>query len=158
MPFTWDNGTRTFCAGAALALTCGLTLGGAMRPDFGDDGRPAGPQQISGWSGVRSTGPFDNEPLPASYLGQVPDYVLGTDWKKTLAAPDRPAAAPAPRRVAARDDDGGLSTEALKAASAEPSRRPVSHEPPPAEHGRYPSLGGGTALDQADEQAAPATG
>jgi hypothetical protein len=160
MPLTWDKDTRTFCLGAGLALTCGLMLGGAMRPDFGDDGRPAGPQQISGWSGVRPTGPFDTEPLPASYVGQVPDYVMGTDWKKTLAAPDQPAAAPppAPRRVEVRDDDDALTTEALKAAWAEPPRRSPYDEPPPAERGRYPSLGGGAAADEPDEQAAPATG
>jgi hypothetical protein len=159
MRFTWDKDTRTFCLGAGLALTCGIMLGGAMRPDFGDDGRPAGPQQISGWSGVRSTGPFDTEPLPASYVGQVPDYVMGTDWKKAMAAPNQPAAAPppAPERVAVRDDDKGPSTGTLKAVWTEPARRAGYDEPPPVQHGRYPSLGG----DAAPEPAAaddPATG
>jgi hypothetical protein len=156
MRFTFDKDTRTFCVGAGLALTCGIMLGGAMRPDFGYDGRPAGPQQISTRGGERSTGPFDPGATYAN-SGQIPDYVLGTDWKKAMAAPSEPAAVspPAPERVADREDDG-LAAEALKAAWAQPADRAAHDEPPPP--GRYPSLGGGTALDEAVEAADPATG
>jgi len=73
--------------GAGLALTAGLLLGAAMKPELVTDDRPEGPQMFAGWSGARSTGPFDDSgPSYAAYRGQLPDYVLGTDWKKMAEA------------------------------------------------------------------------
>ena len=85
--------TRTdltvFLSGAAVALTAGVLLGGAMQPHLvGDDGRPAGPQMFAAYDG-RSTGPFDpGDPYVtlAAYHGAPPDYVMGTDWKKASVA------------------------------------------------------------------------
>jgi hypothetical protein len=145
MRFTWDKDTKTVAGGAALALTCGLMLGGAMRPDLGDDGRPAGPQQIAGWSATRSTGPFDPGATAtyasysgAGYSGQVPDYVIGTDWKKTLAWPDERAAVSPPARAEAVRDEAPPPDESPEWAA--PVSR-AAYEPPPAPHGRYPSMG-----------------
>jgi hypothetical protein len=159
MRFTLDKDTRTFCVGAGLALTCGIMLGGAMRPDLGYDGRPAGPQQISTRGGERSTGPFDSGTTYGGYSGRVPDYVLGADWKRAMAASTEPAAvsAPAPERVADREVDG-LTTEGSKPDWAQPAHRGASDEPPPAPRGRYPSLGGETAPDEPDAAADPTVG
>jgi hypothetical protein len=142
MRFTWDKDTKTLASGAALALACGVMLGGSMRPDLGDDGRPAGPQQIAGWAGARSTGPFDPG-MPAtyaSYSGQVPDYVMGTDWKKTMAWPDQAAAvSPPARRVTVADE---AAPPDRTPDWAQPVSRTAYDEPPPAPRGRYPSMGG----------------
>jgi hypothetical protein len=158
MRFSWDKPTRTFASGAAVAVVSGLLLGGAMQPNLGDDGRPAGPQMIAGWAGARSTGPFDPGATYASYAGQIPDYVLGTDWKKTLAWPAEPAATPEP---AARE-----------AAPRQPPPEPVGltradyDDAPPEPKAHYPSLGGdiapraqvGQAVDAADEATGPVAG
>ena len=80
---------KIFLPGAAVAVTAGLLLGGAVQPHLdAGDGRPAGPQSVAGWETGRSTGPFDPGVTLAAYHGQMPDYVLGTDWKKTMAWPD----------------------------------------------------------------------
>jgi hypothetical protein len=160
MRFTWDKETRTVSAGAALALTCGLMLGGFMRPDLAGDDRPAGPQQISGWAGVRSTGPFDADHTPAlaSYSGPVPDYVLGTDWKRSMAAPSEPAAIspPAPQRVAYEAADDEAAAPASRDGGWDPEARPVAyHATSPR---AYPSEGGGTQLDPPPDEPPSPTG
>ena len=151
MRLAWDNDTRTCAAGAAVALACGLLLGGAMRPDLGDDGRPAGPQMIAGWSAQRSTGPFDPGATYASYSasGQVPDYVIGTDWKRTMAWPDEHAAVSPPARARAQDDQDDDAVVAEKvstdaAPEAAPPLTPAAFDMP-AKPVRYPSQGGGLA-------------
>ncbi|MDB5445706.1 MAG: hypothetical protein JWQ97_1023 [Phenylobacterium sp.] len=85
---------KTAYAGAGLALTAGLLMGAAMKPDLAGDDRPAGPQIFAGLSGTRATGPFDDGLTVARYSGKIPDYVLGSDWQK-MAQP--PTAAPPPR-------------------------------------------------------------
>jgi hypothetical protein len=130
--------TRTdltvFLSGAAVALTAGVLLGGAMQPHLsGDDGRPAGPQMFAAYDG-RSTGPFDpGDPYVtlAAYHGTPPDYVMGTDWKKAMAWPDQKVAVAEPREAAATppaDDPPPALTHA------------VYDEPPPTHD--YPSMGG----------------
>ena len=132
--------TRTdltvFLSGAAVALTAGVLLGGAMQPHLDrDDGRPAGPQMFAAWDG-RSTGPFDPgdaNVMLAAYHGNPPDYVLGTDWKKAMAWPDEKAAVSAPREAAPEP-----------APPVEPPpvlARVTYQEPPPPTHD-YPSMGG----------------
>jgi len=127
--------TRTdltvFLSGAAVALTAGVLLGGAMQPHLsGGDGRPEGPQMFAAYDG-RSTGPFDpgdpNATL-AAYHGAPPDYVLGTDWKRAMAPP--------PERVSVaepRDPPDDPSPPVVTHA--------VYYEPPPLTHD-YPSMGG----------------
>jgi hypothetical protein len=126
---------KVFLPGAAAALACGLLLGGAMQPHLDADDRPVGPQIIAAASGERSDVSPDTGLSFAAYHGQVPDYVLGTDWKKTMAWPDERAAVSPPTRLAVQDD----------AAPADPPvtfTRAAYDEPTPQPHA-YPSLGGG---------------
>jgi hypothetical protein len=126
---------KLFLPGAAVALTAGLMLGGAMQPHLDDgDGRPAGPQIVAGWETGRSTGPFDQGMTLAAYHGQVPDYVLGTDWKKSMAWPDERAAVSPPSQDVASDDPAPDEAPATLTRAA-------YEEPAPAPHA-YPSLGG----------------
>ncbi|HEX3367668.1 hypothetical protein [Phenylobacterium sp.] len=126
--------TRTdltvFLSGAAVALTAGVLLGGAMQPHLAsDDGRPAGPQMFAAYDG-RSTGPFDpGDPYMtlAAYHGAPPDYVMGTDWKKAMAPPVEKTAVAEPRD--APDDP------------PPPILTHVVYDEPPPTHD-YPSMGG----------------
>jgi hypothetical protein len=116
-------------------VTAGLLLGGAMQPHLeAADGRPAGPQTVAGWEMGRSTGPFDPGVTLAAYHGQMPDYVLGTDWKKTMAWPDERAAVSPPSHDIARDEPQPDEAPAVLT-------RASYDEPPPAPRA-YPSLGG----------------
>ncbi|MFC3069267.1 hypothetical protein [Phenylobacterium soli] len=121
---------KTVLTGAGIALTAGLLMGAVAKPDLRADDRPEGPQVIAGWAGVRSTGPFDDGQTFASYQGQLPDYVLGTDWKKSLAPPPELR----PIRVARSDDAPPPPEPVVMTAAAyeEPGRDPV-----------FPSLQGG---------------
>jgi hypothetical protein len=127
--------TRTdltvFLSGAAVALTAGVLLGGAMQPHLNsDDGRPEGPQMFAAYDG-RSTGPFDpgdpNATL-AAYHGTPPDYVMGTDWKRAMAPTVVKVALTEPRD-ATDDPPPAVLTRA------------VYDEPAPPAHD-YPSIGG----------------
>lgn len=140
---------KVLFAGAAAALVGGMLLGGAMRPNLGaaDDGRPAGPQMFANWSGARSTGPFDPGATFAGYGAKLPDYVLGTDWKKAAAWPDERAAVSAPAREVARNDEA--SEEPVTVARADYA------DPPPPPRG-YPSLGG-AQVSESDDAAPAAT-
>jgi hypothetical protein len=144
-------------SGAAAALVAGLLLGSAMQPHLDDgDGRPAGPQMFADWAGARSTGPFDPGTTFVSYQAKMPDYVLGSDWKKRMAWPDERAAVSAPREEAQEDDQ--ISDEQVAVLT-----RTTYEEPPPAAHD-YPSLVGGArsasvadhAVDDDSVDAAPA--
>jgi hypothetical protein len=130
-----------------LALTAGLLMGAAMRPDLIGDDRPAGPQMFE--PAARATGPFAEDDAPvatyAAYRGKTPDYVIGTDWTKpvkvAVAAPQTPSAPAAeepdyyerpaldvPERASAADDQA-------TPAAAEATDRPAefdSEAPPEA--------------------------
>jgi hypothetical protein len=129
----------------------GLMLGGAMRPNLAGDDRPAGPQIIRGQAASRSTGPFDAGPNVAGRAGQIPDYVLGTDWRKAASLPEAPPAASPPANRLVSGDDPPPPMTSTAAGYGEPL------SPPP--HARYPSTGGdapprapvGQAVDDADE-------
>jgi hypothetical protein len=128
--------TRTdltvFLSGAAVALTAGVLLGGAMQPHLtSDDGRPAGPQMFVAYDG-RSTGPFDpGDPYAtlAAYHGTPPDYVMGTDWKKAMSPPVEKITVAQPRDESPDDPPPAVLT------------RTAYYEPPPPTHD-YPSMGG----------------
>ncbi|MFI4966931.1 MAG: hypothetical protein ACHP9T_16395 [Caulobacterales bacterium] len=129
---------KALLSGAAAAAVAGVMLGAAMQPHLDADGRPAGPQMFANWTGDRSTGPFDPGTTFVSYHGKVPDYVLGTDWKKATAWPDERAAVSPPARA--------VSAEVADAATAPTAETPaltpvVYDEPPPPTHA-YPSMGG----------------
>jgi hypothetical protein len=145
--------TRTdltvFLSGAAVALTTGVLLGGAMQPHLAsDDDRPAGPQIVASYDG-RSTGPFDpGDPyaMLAAYHGTPPDYVMGTDWKKSMAPPVEKVAVTEPREAAYEPPPPIPTQEA-------PVLTPTVYYAPPPTHG-YPSMGG--AHPSVIEIAAPA--
>jgi len=143
---------RIAASGAGLALAMGLLLGGAMHPDLAGDDRPSGPQIILGKAAERSTGPFDPRPEMASYSGQVPDYVLGTDWKRATEWRPQPAdVSPPMPRLARADEPPPPPILARAVYKDEP--------PPPRRHG-YPTLGDelprrapvGQAVDDAYEE------
>jgi hypothetical protein len=121
--------------GAGIAAAAGLLMGAAAKPDLAAGDRPEGPQILAGWSGVRSTGPFDDGATLASYNGQIPDYVLGTDWKRSLEPP-RPA--PEPRERLARNDLPPPDEDVGFTGGAD--EEPIRIEP------RYPSTDGGLDL------------
>ncbi len=130
---------KVFLPGAAVAVTAGLLMGGAMQPHLdAADGRPAGPQTVAGWEMGRSTGPFDPGVSLAAYHGQMPDYVLGTDWKKTMAWPDERAAVSPPSgdtpRDTARDEPDPDDAPAVLTRT--------SYDEPAAAPHAYPSMGG----------------
>jgi hypothetical protein len=126
---------KVLLSGAVAAAITGVLLGGAMQPHLdAADGRPAGPQMFANWSGERSTGPFDPGTTFASYQGRVPDYVMGTDWKKAMAWPGERAAVSAPARELAQNDDPPTEAPVVLARAA-------YGDPPPVAHA-YPSLGG----------------
>lgn len=130
---------KALFTGVGMAAMAGILLGGAMKPDLRGDDRPEGPQVFAGWSGVRSTGPFDPGTSFASYGGQVPDYVVGTDWKAvSFQWKDDAAYEPAP----IRDYYDEARAEPLPAV--EPYREPTRIEP------LYPSLNGGAASYASD--------
>ncbi|HEV7385968.1 MAG TPA: hypothetical protein VGN89_13895 [Phenylobacterium sp.] len=145
---------KVLLSGAAAAAIAGVLLGGAMQPHLeAADDRPAGPQMFANWSGVRSTGPFDPGTTFASYQGRVPDYVMGTDWKKAMAWPDERAAVSAPSREAAKGDDPPAEAPIVLARAAYEDLPPVGHT--------YPSLSGGepsTAAPSAKDEEPAAAG
>ncbi|MDB5476269.1 MAG: hypothetical protein JWP49_1780 [Phenylobacterium sp.] len=126
---------KALLTGAGLALAAGLLMGAAAKPDLGGDDRPAGPQILAGWGGGRSAGPFDDGAAFAAYKGQMPDYVLGADWKRSLIPPALTAEPTAPDR------------ETEMAAVDEPPAPPLTHDyqEPPHAAPNYPSLQGGQA-------------
>jgi hypothetical protein len=128
--------------GAAVALIAGVLLGGAMQPNLGEtrDG-PAGPQMFADWAGERSTGPFDPGTTFVNYQGKMPDYIMGTDWKKRMTWPDeRAAVSAAPREVVSDDAPAPEAPAVLTRVAYE--------EPVPAPHA-YPSLGGARSASDA---------
>lgn len=138
---------RTLELGTGVALAMGLLTGVAMRPELAVDGRPAGPQIFAGWSGVRSTGPFDDGLAYASYAGKIPDYVMGTDWLKLASAP-AVAAEPEPspaEEVSYYDSPLRDEAEAPPPVEAAAAARGTDA----SEHISYPSLDGGAAYQDA---------
>ena len=137
-------------------MAAGILLGGFMQPHLNDGDRPSGPQMFAGWAGTRSTGPFDPGTTFASYQGSPPDYVLGTDWKKTMAWPSEPAAVSTPprERELARNDE--LPPDPAPTLTRADYEAPRTATPASG----YPSLGGGqpasaTATVDTTEDAAP---
>ncbi|CAN7299089.1 hypothetical protein LJR225_001602 [Phenylobacterium sp. LjRoot225] len=160
----------TLCAGAGLALTAGLLMGVAMRPQLAIGERPGGPQTFAPWGGARSAGPTDKGLGYASYAGQIPTYVTGTDAEK--AAQVAVAPQPTPETYAQNYYVSPLRGETLE-PPAEPRDVTPADDGALAERIAYPSLEGGAAYedvsrsemtpvvqaaDIGDEAAAEATG
>jgi len=138
-----SNEGAAILSGAALAAVLGIMLGGAMRPQLIFDGRPMGPQMFAVGGGPRSTGPFDAGGANASYSGNIPSYVTGTDYAQA-AYVQAPPIAEEQRQVARND--------AVKPDPAPISRAPYYENPPPLVV--YPSEAGGSAYHA--DTAAPA--
>lgn len=69
---------RELLAGMAVATAAGLLMGAAMRPDL-YEGELLAPQLFSVAPADHS---IPDAAPPAAYVGPVPDYVYGTDWKR----------------------------------------------------------------------------
>ena len=133
----WERPLKALFTGVGMAAVAGLLLGGMMKPNLRGDERPEGPQIFAGWSGVRSTGPFDPGATFADYQGRIPDYVVGTDWQAALTWRDEIAYEPAP----AEDYYDNTPPE-----PPQDDARKRWEEPPRAEP-VFPSVSGGVAYD-----------
>jgi hypothetical protein len=139
----------TILSGAAMAAVAGILLGGAMRPQliFGDD-RPMGPQMFAAGGGERSTGPFDPGGSYAAWGGQLPSYVIGTDYAQQ-AYVEAPPIAEERRQVASNDIE---APEAVASARA-------AYDEPPLPKVVYPSIAGGASYhDEAPPPPPPPDG
>jgi hypothetical protein len=125
---------RVLLGGAAVSLAVGLMLGGAMQPHLYEGDRPSGPQMFADWAGARSTGPFDPGTTFVNYQGKIPDYVLGTDWKKSMAWPGERVAVPSQREVIYGDPPPTPEEPVTLTRAA-------YEDAPPAPHA-YPSMTG----------------
>lgn len=115
--------------GLSVATVMGLSAGGAMKPVTTDF--QGGPQSLAPVSGHRARRAIDETTSWTSYGGNIPDYVIGTDW----IAPDMSMAA------AALDPEPEPSAPDAKT----PERVVVEVgkvEEPPAPPTHYPSTGG----------------
>ena len=120
------------------ASVAGLLVGAAIKPGDALADRPIGPQiLISGASNrvIDEDGWYAQAQL-ASYNGQVPEYVLGTDWTlppaHDVADVDETAQAPVAAVEEAVADEPGDFAAPVK----------VSAPPTVAAAPRYPSEGG----------------
>ncbi|MGZ3377650.1 MAG: hypothetical protein ACXU8S_13735 [Phenylobacterium sp.] len=151
-----DGDLKVFLPGAGLALAAGILLGGAMQPQLYDGDRPGGPQMVADFAGERSTGPFDPGTTFAAYHGNVPDYVLGTDWKKSMAWPPEERAAVSAAAVS-RDDPAPTQDQTpvlTRTAYVEPAAPPHVY---PSLSGAGPSVHAATDADvAADDDNLPA--
>ena len=129
--------------GMAFATVAGLILGGVSKPNIREMTDLEGPQLLSGQAGERLGPGFRQTASWTSYNGQVPDYVIGTDW--TQPAPVEMAKAepePEPARVAHED--------------APVHWIPAKYESEPAPPPSYPSMGGDILAGLATAHAPPA--
>lgn len=87
--------------GIAISAAAGLLMGGLMQYAARPGAEvPEGPQMLVSGASVRSLEGGDYGASLTSYNGQVPDYVVGTDWlapvSYEMAAYDEPPAAEEP--------------------------------------------------------------
>jgi hypothetical protein len=139
-----NHDLKRLFGGAAIAVVAGLTIGAAFQPALDEDGIHA-PQQLMSGGGVRTYAANLHQGVGA-YPGQVPDYVIGTDWvrpavpeQETLAYDDR---------AATQADDAEAYAEPASAIA------PARWEDEPPEPPLYPSERGNTYYD-ADLPAPP---
>jgi hypothetical protein len=130
---------RVLLGGAAVSLAVGLMLGGAMQPHLYEGDRPSGPQMFADWAGARSTGPFDSGTTFVNDQGKIPDYVLGTDWKKSMAWPGERAAVSSPREVV-YDDPPPAPEEPVTLTRAAYEDAPLAPHAYPSMTGGHPSV------------------
>lgn len=129
---------KALFSGVGMAAVAGMLMGAAMRPDLNEGDRPEGPQILAGWSAARSTGPFDDGMTLAYAQGQIPDYVVGTDWKKQIAWADTSEAPVDARPVMDRED---------AAPAAQQHAALMVYEEPSREGAAFPSMAGGATYE-----------
>lgn len=126
---------KALFSGVGMAAVAGMLMGMAMRPDLNEGDRPEGPQILAGWSAARSTGPFDDGMTLAYAQGAIPDYVVGTDWKKEIAWADDTQPTYEPR--AERHD--------YYAEAVADHAQTVVYQAPDRDTPSFPSVSGGAA-------------
>jgi hypothetical protein len=80
--FLRERDLRQLFVGAPAVVIAGLIAGGFAHPQLRGPDELGGPQLQAGVAGARSERTYDLAAGWASYSGQVPDYVIGTDWLK----------------------------------------------------------------------------
>ena len=150
---------KTLCAGAAMALMAGLSVGGAMKPQLITDTGLAGPRTLITRAGVRAVHPDDGAVDAglsyANYAGEIPAYVTGTDAQAPAAIAVEPAP-PAADEAAANYYVSPLRDEAPAPRAATGELTPAAYGRPETERLAYPSLDGGADYDAARQaQATP---
>ena len=118
-----------------MAAAAGMSMGFSMQPHLDAVDRPEGPQMFASVSVDHPTGPFDDaQAAYAGYHGKLPDYVVGTDWKR--------AAAPyVPERAAVSADPRFARATTVAEDQMIPSPEPYQESPPVRPS--YPSIDGG---------------
>jgi len=133
--------------GAVAALILGAAAGHTLHPELVGSDRTGGPQLFAdAVAGDRAEAAYDPGVTLAAYPGKVPDYVLGTDWKRSLIQADAPPAIVRadyePQAAARTADDPRLSerddTTVAERAPDNPAREPAYDAPaePPESPGR----------------------
>ncbi len=133
--------------GMAIATVAGLVIGGVSKPDIREFTELEGPQLLSGTSGVRLDPGIRQNATWTSYGGQVPDYVIGTDWTQPAYPVEMAEAEPEPEPQPARVVDEGPPVRMA----------PVKYVSEVAPAPSYPSMGGDilAGLQAADRSPTP---
>ena len=118
--------------GMAIATVAGLVIGGVSKPDIREMTDLDGPQLLSGTSGERLGPGIRQNASWTSYGGQVPDYVIGTDWTQPAYPVEMARAEPEPEPEPARVVDEGPPVRMA----------PVKYVSEVAPAPSYPSMGG----------------
>ena len=120
--------------GMAIATVAGLAIGGVSKPDIREMTDLDGPQLLSGTSGERLAPGIRQNASWTSYGGQVPDYVIGTDWIQPAYPVEMAPAHPEP----------GADPEPARMVNEAPPVRlaPVKYVSEAAAAPWYPSMGG----------------
>jgi hypothetical protein len=131
-----------------MAMAAGMSMGYAMQPHLDAVDRPEGPQMFTTVSVDHPTGPFDDiQATYANYHGRLPDYVIGTDWKRATATY-------VPERAVVSTEAGFARADTAAEEPVIPSAEP--YEEPPAVQPSYPSIDGGSSLPPHAKDAASA--
>jgi hypothetical protein len=126
---------KSIFSGSAMAVAAGLMAGGLMYPELIGPGDVGGPQLQAGSSGAR-TAYYGGSANWAPYSGEVPDYVIGTDWRKPTEYADYNGdeeIPPEEETVVYTAAAVGETTEVTARTWEEPASEPVS----------FPSTAGG---------------
>lgn len=141
--FTNDD-LKRMAAGVAVASISGLLMGAALQPEL-DERDTAGPQILMGDGGPRRAFTGADAGVGA-YSGQLPEYVVGTDWTRAQAPPE---SEPADAEYA-----GDVMAFAAEDAGVQVVHNPhYVEEPRPAP--RYPSMSGNVDNVEAEPPAPP---